>query len=241
MARKNSFFDRLLDLIGLAEDETPDKEEKSSTASRQRASSDSYSSRSKSADDNPYSRSSQRSSYSSGYSRSGSYSSQNSASSSRFSSGYSGFERKSASGNDRDQDIDELEQAFARSSDGRQEQRYPSRTSSTAPAQRQTNVRPRPQAQSSAPRTPNSMRMRYVQMHNLADSRGVIKDMISGYTMVVNLDDMDDRLVQRCIDTLGGAACALGADLRSASDRTYMIAPIGVEFDYQTNYSADNY
>ena len=234
MARKNGFFDRLLDLIGLAEDENSDKEERTS-GSRQRSGSSqsrygTSSGNTYSGSDRPYS-----SPYRSNYSRSGSSGSSyiSSRSDNGASSRYSGFERSSRNSSKYTtrESVDELESAFDQ--DPKQ--------STSAPQARSTNVqRSRTQTQPS-PRTGSSMRMRYVQMHNLSDSRGVIKDMISGYTMIVNLDDMDDRLVQRCIDTLGGAACAIGADLRSASERTFMIAPPGVEFDYQTNYNADMY
>ena len=48
-------------------------------------------------------------------------------------------------------------------------------------------------------------------------------------TVLLNLEDMDERVVQRGIDTLCGAAFALGATLRKASDKTYLIAPKSVE------------
>ena len=57
-------------------------------------------------------------------------------------------------------------------------------------------------------------------------------DLLENKSVLLNLEDMDDRLIQRAIDTLGGAAFALNATLRRASDRTYLIAPLSVDIAY---------
>lgn len=66
-------------------------------------------------------------------------------------------------------------------------------------------------------------------LHSLEECRGVINDLIDNKTVLLNLEEMDERLIQRGIDMLSGAAFALNATLRKASDRTYLIAPISVE------------
>ena len=43
------------------------------------------------------------------------------------------------------------------------------------------------------------------------------------------MDDLDAATMQRAVDTLSGAVFALHATIRKASDRTYLIAPNGVE------------
>ena len=65
-------------------------------------------------------------------------------------------------------------------------------------------------------------------LRKLEDCRDVINDLLENKTVLLNLEDMDQNSVQRGIDTLCGAAFALGADLRKASDKTYLIAPSGV-------------
>ena len=66
-------------------------------------------------------------------------------------------------------------------------------------------------------------------LRQLEECRDVINDLLDNKTVLLNLEDMDERVVQRGIDTLCGAAFALGATLRKASDKTYLIAPKSVE------------
>lgn len=69
-------------------------------------------------------------------------------------------------------------------------------------------------------------------LHTLDECRDVISDLLENKSVLLNLEDMDDRIIQRAIDTLGGAAFALNATLRRASDRTYIIAPTSVDIAY---------
>lgn len=66
---------------------------------------------------------------------------------------------------------------------------------------------------------------------SLEDCCDVIDNLVRGNTIVLTLDDLDGLLMQRCVDTLSGAVFALHATIRKASDRTYLIAPSGVEVD----------
>ena len=65
-------------------------------------------------------------------------------------------------------------------------------------------------------------------LRNLEECRDVINDLLDSKSVLLNLEDMEERAVQRSIDTLCGAAFALGATLRKASDKTYLIAPNNV-------------
>lgn len=71
-------------------------------------------------------------------------------------------------------------------------------------------------------------------LHALEECRDVIQDILDNKTVLLNLEDMDERLIQRGIDTLCGAAFALNATLRKASDKTYLIAPNSVAVAQQT-------
>lgn len=66
-------------------------------------------------------------------------------------------------------------------------------------------------------------------LHSLEDCCDVIDNLILNNTVVLTMDDLDARLMQRAVDTLSGAVFALHATIRKASDRTYLIAPNGVE------------
>lgn len=65
-------------------------------------------------------------------------------------------------------------------------------------------------------------------LHSLEECRDVISDLLDNKTVLLNLEDMDERQIQRGIDTLCGAAFALDATVRKASDKTYLIAPNSV-------------
>ena len=66
-------------------------------------------------------------------------------------------------------------------------------------------------------------------LHSLEDCCDVIDNLILSNTVVLTMDELDARLMQRAVDTLSGAVFALHATIRKASDRTYLIAPSGVE------------
>ena len=78
---------------------------------------------------------------------------------------------------------------------------------------------------------PNTGRQKTVMfaLRNLEDCCDVIDNLIQNNTVVLTMDNMDDRLMQRVVDTLSGAVFALHATIRKASERTYLIAPMTVE------------
>lgn len=77
-------------------------------------------------------------------------------------------------------------------------------------------------------------------LHTLEECREIIENIIRGNTVVLTLDDLDIKLMQRAVDTLSGAAFALHATIRKASDKTYLIAPNNVEvneaYDIERRY-----
>ena len=66
-------------------------------------------------------------------------------------------------------------------------------------------------------------------LHSLEDCCEVIDQLIANNTVVLTMDELDGRLLQRAVDTLSGAVFALHANIRKASDKTYLIAPMSVE------------
>ena len=66
-------------------------------------------------------------------------------------------------------------------------------------------------------------------LHSLEDCCEVIDQLIANNTVVLTMDELDGRLLQRAVDTLSGAVFALHASIRKASDRTYLVAPMSVE------------
>ena len=83
--------------------------------------------------------------------------------------------------------------------------------------------------QRSAPRSTGRQRTVMFSLHSLEDCCDVIDNLILSNTVVLTMDELDARLMQRAVDTLSGAVFALHATIRKASERTYLIAPSGVE------------
>lgn len=88
---------------------------------------------------------------------------------------------------------------------------------------------PQPQQRSSRASTAPRQKTVMFALHNLEDCCDVIDNLILNNTVVLTMDDLDAKLMQRAVDTLSGAVFALHATIRKASDRTYLIAPMTVE------------
>ena len=95
-------------------------------------------------------------------------------------------------------------------------------------------------AQRGAPSGSGRQRTVMFSLHSLEDCCDVIDNLILSNTVVLTMDELDARLMQRAVDTLSGAVFALHATIRKASDRTYLIAPSNVEvnetYDYGDRY-----
>jgi len=79
------------------------------------------------------------------------------------------------------------------------------------------------------PRVSQRSRTVMYSLHSLEDCCEVIDQLIANNTVVLTMDELDGRLLQRAVDTLSGAVFALHASIRKASDKTYLIAPMSVE------------
>ncbi len=66
-------------------------------------------------------------------------------------------------------------------------------------------------------------------LHSLEDCCEVIDNLIRNNTVILTMEDLDAGLMQRAVDTLSGAVFALHATIRKASEHTYLIAPQTVE------------
>lgn len=96
---------------------------------------------------------------------------------------------------------------------------------------------PMPSSSRSSAREGNVVSMRASSRHQTViyylrsfdDCRDVINDLLDEKTVLLNLEDMDGRTVQRAIDMLSGATFALNATIRKASVNTYLIAPNSVD------------
>lgn len=121
----------------------------------------------------------------------------------------------------------EFDDGYGRESDARSRTR--SRFEEEAPrrgAGQEPRVEGRPQRPA---RISQRQRTVMFSLHALEECCDVIDELIAGNTIILTIDELDGRLMQRAIDTLSGAVFALHAAIRKASDKTYLLAPAGVE------------
>lgn len=62
-------------------------------------------------------------------------------------------------------------------------------------------------------------------LHTFPECSNVIMDLVAGNSVLLNLEETDMQLQQRVVDTLAGAAFALGAKIRKVSLKMYLISP----------------
>lgn len=125
----------------------------------------------------------------------------------------------------------------SRFDDGGEDYEAPRQTARAAgryaePRERRSSV-PATQAQNrpqqARARAPQRSRTVMYSLHTLEDCCDVIDQLIANNTVVLTMDELDGRLLQRAVDTLSGAVFALHASIRKASDKTYLVAPMSVE------------
>ena len=227
MAR-NGWVNRLLDMIGLVDDGEEPQQEKNDR-SRQ-SSSGSGSARSSAFGSG--SRYSSRNEESEG---SGARRRDNDGSG--YSSYRSNFERSASAGRtystrteEPQDDRDDLEKAFDNMGSSSRQRTSGPRRSAQASSAAGTQTR-------TAQHGSTGTKIHHVNMHALEECRAIIRDLAEGSVVIVNLESIDDRLLQRALDTLGGAACALHQWMEPVGDRMYMIGSKAVQFDHNYDYS----
>lgn len=115
-----------------------------------------------------------------------------------------------------------------------QETAAPQRRTSMETQRRAPAAAPAPRASvparvpSAAPVSGGAARTIMCPITSLEECCDVIDILVANNIVLVTMDQMDTRLSQRAVDTLSGAAFALQATLKKASDNTYLIAPRSV-------------
>lgn len=83
-------------------------------------------------------------------------------------------------------------------------------------------------------------------MRDFSECQRVIDDLLSGKSVLLNLEEMDAPTSQRIIDMLSGAAYAMRAVIKKTAQSSYILAPYSVDvvnMDEQprNNSAAGNY
>ncbi|MCP1101702.1 cell division inhibitor SepF [Aequitasia blattaphilus] len=105
-----------------------------------------------------------------------------------------------------------------------------------------SNVTPMRPANSS--RRGRNMEVVVIKPNSVDDSREIAETLITGRTVILNLEGLDLEIAQRTIDFTSGAAFAIGGNLQKISNYIFLVTPNNVEIsgDLQDllNTSFDN-
>ena len=132
-----------------------------------------------------------------------------------------------------DDEFDDYEPKSKKTSFRKKEEEYddfemqPSRKSRSMPAA-SSKVTPM--------RQPNSRRNNTVSMEvcvirptSVEDEREVTETLLSGRTVILNLEGMDLEIAQRIVDFISGATYAISGNLQKISNYIFLITPMNVE------------
>ena len=110
--------------------------------------------------------------------------------------------------------------------DGYEEQPQPNRQTANTEAPRQTG---------SVSGGANSLNVKIFKPREFKEIPEIAKNVLAGYTLVLNLEQMNKDDVRRVIDYFGGVTLAIDGGLKRPSNFTYIISPHGVAVSSEVN------
>ncbi len=82
---------------------------------------------------------------------------------------------------------------------------------------------------SSAPTPRNTMSVCVIKPISVEDAKEIIETLLSGRTIVLNLEGLDLEIAQRIIDYTSGASYAIGGNLQKISNYIFIVTPKTVD------------
>ena len=89
-------------------------------------------------------------------------------------------------------------------------------------------------------RSAATLRQRIVSVRQIDECRDIIKCMVHGETILLNLENIDPKDCGRVVDLLSGAAYALQGRMIKIAHLSYLLAPSSVEIIDNNAYAAGN-
>ena len=80
-----------------------------------------------------------------------------------------------------------------------------------------------------ASRKGGNMEVCVVKPSSVDDSREITETLLSGRTVILNLEGMDLELAQRIIDFISGATFAINGNLQKISNYIFLVTPTNVD------------
>ena len=80
-----------------------------------------------------------------------------------------------------------------------------------------------------APKRSGNMEVCVVKPSSVDDSREITETLLSGRTVILNLEGMDLEIAQRIIDFVSGATFAISGNLQKISNYIFLVTPTNVD------------
>jgi len=111
------------------------------------------------------------------------------------------------------------------------EEEYELPAKTVAKSSRQTNnkVTPMRQPQSSGRRASGNMEVCVIKPNSVEDAREITETLLTGRTVILNLEGMDLEVAQRIIDFTSGATFAISGNLQKISNYIFLVTPTNVD------------
>lgn len=92
-----------------------------------------------------------------------------------------------------------------------------------------SNTKVTPMRQPAARRSGPAMEVCVIKPNNVDDTREITETLLSGRTVILNLEGMDLEIAQRIIDFTSGATFAIDGNLQKISNFIFLVTPANVD------------
>ena len=131
------------------------------------------------------------------------------------------FNRAKDSGRDRDDDYDDYDDDY--------DERSARPSSSRASHQPAGSSKVTPMRQPSSRRQAPNMEVCVIKPSSVEDAREITETLLSGRTVILNLEGLDLEVAQRIIDFTSGATFAINGNLQKISNYIFLVTPTNVD------------
>ena len=110
------------------------------------------------------------------------------------------------------------------------EEEYELPVKSNKPSRQANNkVTPMRQPQSTSRRPGSNMEVCVIKPNSVEDAREITETLLTGRTVILNLEGMDLEVAQRIIDFTSGATFAISGNLQKISNYIFLVTPTNVD------------
>ena len=109
------------------------------------------------------------------------------------------------------------------------EYELPAKTSNKPARHTNNKVTPMRQPQNTGRRPSSNMEVCVIKPNSVEDAREITETLLTGRTVILNLEGMDLEVAQRIIDFTSGATFAISGNLQKISNYIFLVTPTNVD------------